>query len=88
MSLKDAITELVWREAIRILPDTHVPGCELFLATGALRIHDRTQCPLPRAIEEFGGYLEVAGLKFGDPGYDWSIGAAKELADEYMSDLP
>ena len=88
MSMKDAITELVWREAIKILPKNHVPSCELFIAAGSLHIHDESGCKLPRAIEEFGGFLEVGGLKFGDPNYDWSIGAAKELARDYLECLP
>lgn len=36
-----------------------------------------------RAWTEIKGAMEVAGMRFGDPDYDWSYDAAIEFAEEY-----
>lgn len=39
------------------------------------------------AVKWLHDYLDLAGIKFGQPGYGWSASAAKELARSYVEEV-
>ncbi len=40
-----------------------------------------------RARREIVGYMECFPMSYGDPGFDWSMSAARELAEAYVEDF-
>ena len=87
MSLRDDLLEIVWTETEGILPDNAATNAKLFVIIGAVTM--RRAWPtmsLADCALNFGEFVrEVA--TYGDPEYDWSVGAARELAHECMREM-
>lgn len=57
-----------------------------FIWAGALHLHDRYGFDLKQAGLEFRNYIEMTGEKFGDPDFDWSALAARDLATDMLQE--